>query len=570
MILKRHQKSHPEFDASINDWEKFRFVLEGGRKFVNHYLKQFSARESQKAFTERKDMTYCPAHAEASLYDIRNAIYVRMQDIVRDVDIESFQQCARGELGGVDNAGSTMDYFIGQVVLTELLFLGKVGIVVDRSPLYATANTKELRLRYHPYMYILKAEEIVSWHYDENEELDRLLVYVSKDEVDETYGLIVGVQHEYRLYTLVDGVVTLRTFNTSLEETGESVTLALTKIPVTIVRTSRPLLMNVADYQVALLNMESSDVNYAVKSNFTFYTEQYDPRTDAVTKGASIGDDGEITASDDDKGGREFMAGHSVGRRYPLGADRPDFIAPPSGPLQASMAKQDAMKHDIRKLINLNMSLLEPTRASAESKKMDFRGLESGLSSIGMDLEFAERDTITNWVMFEGKSGMRVSIKYPTSFDPKSDDERVSEAENYLKLAEKSLSETYRKEMTKLSAKALMHGKVNSDVLKKIMDEIDSNPAVISVVKDIIEAHREGLVGDDLASRLLGYPDGEAAKATVDHANRAARIAVAQAKAAQTARGVEELDENHNSDKDQKERLNDTEFKSGDGKRGEA
>jgi hypothetical protein len=37
---------------------------------------------------------------------------------------------------------------------------------------------------------------------------------------------------------------------------------------------------DIADYQIALMNLESSDINYMLKSNFPFYVEQYDPRAE--------------------------------------------------------------------------------------------------------------------------------------------------------------------------------------------------------------------------------------------------------------------------------------------------
>jgi hypothetical protein len=86
-IIGSHAKAHPDYLKNIEDWIKFRMVLDGGRAFVNEYLKKYSRREDETDFQFRKDMTYCPGHAEAALIDIRNTIYQRMQDIVRIIEV---------------------------------------------------------------------------------------------------------------------------------------------------------------------------------------------------------------------------------------------------------------------------------------------------------------------------------------------------------------------------------------------------------------------------------------------------------------------------------------------------
>jgi hypothetical protein len=569
-LIKRHELTHPFYDKSIDDWTKFRHVLEGGRTFVNKYLEMFSDREDQTDFARRKKMAYCPGHAEAALVDIRNTIYQRMRDIVRVTNVESFNLCKTGDYKGVDNRSLSMNSFMGRIVLTELLFLGRVGIFVDRSPLYETAKTKAERMQYHPYMYIVATEDILSWTYDDNEQLTRLLLSYEKDTFDEKYGLVTGTETAYKLFQLTDSGVVVTLFDTHMTQENQ-VTLDLGRIPFTILDTSRPLLKNIADYQVALLNMESSDVTYSIRGNFAFYTEQYDPRNDTYARGAFTADGDDSGAVDETtKRDLNVKTGHTVGRRYPTGTERPDFINPSPEPLRASMEKESTIRSDIRKLINLNLSTLEPTRASADSKKLDFRGLESGLSYIGMEIEFAERDTISHWAQYDNVSDVSIMVQYPTNYDPKSDDERIAEAEKYIEQAEKVTLESYRKEMVKHAMRVLLSDKIKDDRMQAIYDEIDSKPIILSGVKMIIEAHREGLVSDELAAKLIGYPEGDVKQAAEDHAKRAARIVQAQTNAANHPRGAGDLDEDKNSDRVQKEKVTDLDQDTRSGKRGEA
>ena len=49
--------------------------------------------------------------------------------------------------------------------------------------------------------------------------------------------------------------------------------LPITRIPFVMLELYDSLLADVADYQIALMNLSSSDIAYALKSNFPFYTQ---------------------------------------------------------------------------------------------------------------------------------------------------------------------------------------------------------------------------------------------------------------------------------------------------------
>ena len=54
--------------------------------------------------------------------------------------------------------------------------------------------------------------------------------------------------------------------------------LELTRIPFVLLDIGDSMIKDVVNHQIALLNLVSSDVNYALKSNFPFYIEQKDVR----------------------------------------------------------------------------------------------------------------------------------------------------------------------------------------------------------------------------------------------------------------------------------------------------
>ena len=529
--------THPSYDASISDWAKFRLTFEGGKDFVDKYLERFSHRENWSDFRDRKRMSYCSAHAKAAVIDIKNAVYQRMVDIQRKDGASTYQTAIDGEDNGVDYAGNSMNGFIGRLVLPELLSMAKVGIFVDKDPLPENPSVADIG-GIRPYIYVYKAEEIRSWTITKNGILTSLLLADTKDRIDEATGLTVASDKSYRHMLLTpEGVkVTFYDLNGKMIN---STMLQLKQIPFVIAELSQSLLTDVADYQIALTNLASSDINYATKSNFPFYTEQFDIAVEMAhlrtaysdsesTSGDTISNTKDGEASQAAKSNKnEVEMGTSQGRRYPKGLERPGFIHPSPEPLLASMKKQDQLKEEVRQLVNLAVSGLQPVRASAESKQEDNRSLEAGLSYIGMELEYAEERIANIWNEYEAYSG-ETTISYPSNYSLKTDEERRKEAEENIKLIPNIPSITYQREIAKETITILIGHRVSSEELKKMHKEID-NADVIVIDPDILNIDIEnGLVTVETASRARLYPKGEADKAKVEHAERIARIQAAQ------------------------------------------
>ena len=122
----------------------------------------------------------------------------------------------------------------------------------------------------------------------------------------------------------------------------------------------------------ALLNLSSSDIVYALRSNFPLYVEQFDPRVDNLYRrpaGHNIVNTTDESTSIVQAGERddsiaaknyEIKVGATTGRRVPKGLDYPTYVHPSSESLRASMAKQDELKKDIRMLCHLALSNLTP------------------------------------------------------------------------------------------------------------------------------------------------------------------------------------------------------------------
>jgi hypothetical protein len=368
-------------------------------------------------------------------------------------------------------------------------------------------------------------------------------------------GLTKTTEEVFRLARMVEGKVQIDFYNAKGElKPTDTVTLDLDEIPLVIGQISHSLLKNIDGYQIALLNLASSDLNYAMKSNFTFYTEQFDPIAEftALRQAIAKPDDDNIT--DPDQQGSEseqlmaamkqIQVGVAKGRRYSKGLERPQFISPDSGPLEASMLKQDKMRKEIRELANLNVSSLEPRRESAEAKKFNERTLESGLSYIGMELQYIERRVAYYWSLYEGVPP-ETTIKYPRDYSLKTDAHRAEEADGMRERGTSISSIQYQKTIAKEVVRLELGNRITSAELETILKEIDAS-IVPFCDADVISTDIESrVVSADTASKVRLYPAGEGAKAMKEHAERAASVIDAQEKKVKEGpakRGVPDLD----------------------------
>ena len=203
------------------------------------------------------------------------------------------------------------------------------------------------------------------------------------------------------------------------------VQLNLTRIPFVLLDIGDSLLKDVCEYQIALLNLVSSDVNYALKANFPFYTEQKDMRNVGSHLKSGVNPDGTATSGGQGAHDKEASIGVTQGRYYPKDMERPGFIHPSSEPLKASMTLQDKLEKDIRRLVNSG-GADAGDRQSAEAKSMDNAGLEAGLVVHRADpAKSAERQMAEHWAAYEESNAERrqiPTIKYPDRYSLKSDD----------------------------------------------------------------------------------------------------------------------------------------------------
>jgi hypothetical protein len=559
--------THPDYREASDSWEKWRLTYESGNQFIEEYLEKFSTREDTADFAIRKSISYVPAFAKAAVNDVKDAIFQRIADVARNGGPRSYKDAVEGLNGGVDLAGTTMNSFIGTTILPELLTMKKVGVFVDMPQLPGETLMDQQGAR--PYIYHYPVEAILNWSVNvkNNKTYSKLLLQDSTYKLCPITGLPLETIKRYRYMWTAEGKVCVHFFDENsnpIDRFGEKgidvIILDIPVIPFVLFEITDSLLKDVANYQIALLNLASSDILYSLKSNFPFYVEQFDPRAENLfRRPAGLN---RVTSDEDSvqiiQGGEqsdaviaknyEIEVGATTGRRIPKGLDLPTFIHPSSEPLRASMAKQDELKKDIRMLVKLAVSNLAPKMASAESKNYDERGLEAGLSAIGLELEQGERLIAKYWQLYKKSASKEVpTVKYPQKYSLQSDKDKRDEAKDLLDVAKTVTSITFKKEAQKQAAKMTLGTKVSHETLVKIENEIDKSEVIVN--PEELERDIElGLIDPETASKAKGYPSGAVEKAKLAHAERVKRIAESQAQ----ARGVKDMGGIDNASRDEK------------------
>ena len=263
---------HPEYLTSSDDWYKWRLAYKGGRPFIDQYTQMFSSRETSSDFEMRKLVTYCPAFAKAALNEVKNSIFQRVVDITRKGDPITYQEAVLGRRGGVDRRGSSMNNYVGRHILPDLLTIGKIGVFVDRERVNGkTLNETRGKT---PYIYAYRAEDILAWTLSQNspsEFTEVLLRDVVEKKFEQTNLVCDVIERFRRVYIGENGRVVVEFYNAD-GKLEESFQLGLKKIPFVLFQLTGSLMEDVADYQIALLNLGSSDMNYVLRANFPFYS----------------------------------------------------------------------------------------------------------------------------------------------------------------------------------------------------------------------------------------------------------------------------------------------------------
>jgi hypothetical protein len=501
------RNEHPYYIENYGMMYKFRLTYEGGEQFKRMFLQKFSDKETDTDFARRMSLTYVPAFAKAAIQEIVNTLGDRMKDVTRVGGSKNYNESIEQNIDGRDRS---MTQYCIQHIIPELLIMGKVGVYVDSTVLEHNLKSDEAK----PYIYHYPWEDIKNWKYDAKGDFEAVLLRDREYKYDADGFPTDVIEFERYIYKK-DGKVYVRLKN-GIEPT--EIELKLKTFPFIILELNQSLLTEIADYQIALMNLGSSDMSYCMYSNIPFYVEPYSPIAEAASNIIT-------NQAKEDKGKVEI--GVMRGRRYPDSGNAPEFISPSTEPLQASMQKQTQLKEEMRHLLALSISNLRSTWASADSKAADKETESNGLFVIGQELQRLENQVAQVWSEYEGDTNSAI-VLYPKDYSSQSSQAAIAEANELFKLIHIIPSDTYKRGIGLRIIRKILTGHVSALDIEKaeteVLAAISMNSDPDTLTKDI----KNGLVGNELASKLRGYPEGEVDKAEIDHAEKLYRISLYQ------------------------------------------
>lgn len=527
---------HPEWSRLQGLWEKWRLTYEGGPDFIDQFLTRLSRRETMEDFRDRRALTYNENHAGSIVDIIRNAMSVRFPDVSRKGD-STYEELMRTD---VDMSRSSMNTFMALEVVPLLLAQGKRFIGVDAPQIFdlkgepLTVAEDDRR----PYVWAIDAECVLSWTYDEDGKFRVLLMQEFFDKVDDKSGLIKGIDKRFRyLRRLLEGEtdlttgvtgpgVLVRVLDRDDKDLVQPNVLPISQIPIVELRLVDSLLRDVADMQIAHLNLSSSDMSFLQRGNFPIYVEQFDEHEAALKPIASerevqsfeeeVSDVDRVVDLEDERERRRTGGpGHGIG--YRQGLNVPSFIAPGTDNLRASMEKQAKLAQAMRSLVDLSLVSLsvKAVEQSGKSKEADRVGQEAALNYIAMELETGEREIAGLFHEFLGVRDTDIVVKYPDQFSIKTPEERNEELAELRKRRSSVQSKTYAMVHDQRIAEVAMKPIASTDEIEAAKQEIaattfiDDDEQRQRIIEKDVQA---GLVSKETASVLRGYEEGEADK----------------------------------------------------------
>ncbi|KKN73331.1 hypothetical protein LCGC14_0401440 [marine sediment metagenome] len=540
---------HPEWTAAHGDWEKWRLTYEGGREYMDAFLIEYSRRERVEDFEVRKELSYNPNFAGSNIDIVRNAIMVKMPDVVRSGSAE-YEEIVQRD---VDMSRSSMGTFIGLEVVALLLSQGRRYMGVD-APIAQSAApgrpvTKAEERDRGPYVWAIDAEDVLSWALDDEGRFVSVLIRETVDVFDPEIGMATGTRQQFRVMWMVDeeferevaladgevetlrgpGVL-VRVLNQDDEDVVQPQVLPLSRIPIVRFELVDSLMKDMAEMQQAILNLASTDMSFLFRGNFPIYTEQFDHTKSALKPRGSkrqvqsndeiVSERDRLIDEDDRKNVREAGAG-SRGVGYGKDLERPGFIAPTTENLKGSMDKQDKLAQDMRALLDLGMVSISVRAAeqSGKSKEADRVGVEAFLAYLCSVLEAGEENAAVIFHEFLGQPNQASQVKYPQGHTLKTRGERRAEAKELRDLSTAVRSPTYQKALHKRLVDVLLRSELDPTQLAAIENEIED-----SVYFDD-DKERSELIQKDVAAKILskataaklrGYDDIESTRASLE------------------------------------------------------
>lgn len=457
--------THRLYQQHIEDWQFYRRSYEGGKEYLHNYLFQHM-KEQDKYYKKRIERAIYPNHVKAIIDTYAAHLY--REPIARTIEENSrAEKFMNAYWGDCDMLGTPADEFmerVAQLVQRD----GRCAVVTARTDpgREMTSRADELANDVRPYSYAVEAEHVIDWDVDRlgrfnwiviREVADQVRSWTSAHQVP-TYQYRVWYPDRWELYVHTgDSPIITEQQQTGVRLVDEG-THPVGEVPISWVYWgARQGVEPIADSAIKDL----APMNRRLTNFYSLTDEQiYQYVFSILAVPMSTWD--QLRQVD-------WSVSGAIPYADDLSAKPPYYLAPDIAQIDAIQAQIDKTEDQMRILSGMGRTNAEAKSASSglalSYLTMDKDALLSKFSQRMARLEAQVDRHVLAWMDLDGD----VSRTYPMKFDPADVQKELEEAILALSLGAQG---KYMAEILVQSARTHLGGKVSSEHLKEIEDDI--------------------------------------------------------------------------------------------------
>jgi len=158
------QRTHPDYDANIDDWNLYSLAYTGGRKFIEYALDRIE-RETQDNYEDRIKEGVCLNFSRA-IVDLFN-FYLTEKAAIRELHTLESDAQWRMFLRDCDFRGTDFDTFMIEASRLNSVN-GSLGLLVTKPEVGAQNVSEEISANVYPYCCAYTLQNILDWEFDKD------------------------------------------------------------------------------------------------------------------------------------------------------------------------------------------------------------------------------------------------------------------------------------------------------------------------------------------------------------------------------------------------------------------
>ena len=421
-----------------NDWK---FLYDsytglGGYK-DGSYLVQHK-RESDEKLQRRKALAIYPNYVKKIVDTFTAHMFRKSPQRETTPEYETF-------INDTDRRGTYIDDFMRRLFKLCMIY-GTVFVVVDKPSAEARTRGEEIQMGLLPYATVRLPSQIESYELDEFGNLQSITFAEA------------GKEKRYRYFDAESWKV----LNAKKEVIAQGqhnlgtipvVRASLTEQLLYEEVLSEPFIWNIAKLNFEIYNL-ISEIREILR-NLTFPVLTYPVRDSQEEQRLKQG----------------LLLGTENALLYnPEGGGKPDFIAPPSAPVEVYMEYLKLTIEQIYKSVNLEFALGTQTGKSGVALEFEFQNLNSMLVQFALALEQTEYQIARLVARWNGREEFEGKVSYAKDYSYRDLERELKISMDALTL---SISSTFEKELKKKLSRAILTDWSDDNTLTQIDKEID-------------------------------------------------------------------------------------------------